>query len=41
MPVGNLTIKATLASNLMPLGSAVVLIRPGALTNAWIRLRTH
>jgi hypothetical protein len=41
MPVGNLTIKATLASNLMPLGSAVVLIRPGALTNAWIRIRTH
>jgi hypothetical protein len=41
MPIGNLTIKATLASNLMPVGSAVVLIRPGELTNAWIRVRTH
>lgn len=41
MPIGNLTVKATLAANLAPLGSAVVLIRPGALTHAWIRVRTH
>jgi hypothetical protein len=41
VPVGNLTVKATLAKDLTPLGSAVVLIRPGALTHAWIRVRTH
>jgi hypothetical protein len=41
MPIGNLTVRATLASNLMPLGSADVLIRPGQLTNVWIRVRSH
>jgi hypothetical protein len=41
VPIGNLTVKATLAKDLTPIGSAVVLIRPGALTHAWIRVRTH
>jgi hypothetical protein len=41
VPIGNLTVKATLVKGLMPVGSADVAIRPGALTHAFIRVRTH
>jgi hypothetical protein len=41
VPVGTMMAKATLASNGSPVGSATFDIRAGALTFAWIRVRTH
>jgi hypothetical protein len=40
-PVGALTVHATLASNLMPIGALNILIRPGAITYANVRIRSH
>jgi hypothetical protein len=41
VPTGTLMVKATLASNMTPVGSAAFDVRPGALTFAWIRARSH
>ncbi len=38
---GTLMVKATLAANMTPVGSATFDVRPGALTFAWIRARSH
>jgi len=41
VPVGPLTVTATLAATNRALGSVEVVIRPGGATSAWIRARTH
>jgi hypothetical protein len=40
VPIGSLTVKATLVAQLLPIGTINVPIRPGAITFAWIRVRT-
>ena len=40
VPVGSLTVNATLAATLTPIGSINVIIRPGAITFGWVRVRT-
>jgi hypothetical protein len=40
VPVGSLTVHATLAATLVPIGTANIIIRPGAITFAWVRART-
>jgi hypothetical protein len=41
VPIGALTVHATLASNLLPIGGVNIVIRPGAITYANIRVRAH
>jgi hypothetical protein len=41
VPVGALTVTATLAATRRPLGSINVMIRAGGAATAWIRARTH
>jgi hypothetical protein len=41
VPVGALTVTATLAATSRPLGSINVMIRAGGAATAWIRARTH
>jgi hypothetical protein len=40
VPIGALTVKATLAAQLLPIGTINVPIRPGAITFAYVRVRT-
>lgn len=40
VPTGSLTVKATLAAQLLPIGTINVPIRPGAITFAYLRVRT-
>jgi hypothetical protein len=41
VPVGSLTVTATLFATQKPLGSVSVVIRPGQYSYLWIRARTH
>ena len=41
LPAGVQTVHATIGSQEMPIGNATFQVRAGALTNAWIRVRSH
>ncbi len=41
LPTGALTVRAVLAANRTAIGSTTFVVRPGAITFAWIRVRTH
>lgn len=41
VPAGTMMVEATRASTLTPVGSATFDVRPGGLTFAWIRVRSH
>jgi|CZKU01.1.fsa_nt_gi hypothetical protein len=41
LPIGSMTVTAALPSSKTPVGMTAFLVRPGALTFAWIRARTH